>query len=63
VAFTAADLTTVEDAIRDVTAGKRVVSITLSDRIERRTDVTLGELIKLRGPDPGRDRGRRDRRY
>lgn len=48
MAFTSDDLTKVETAIRKVRDGLRLVSLTLSDRIERRTDVTLKELLDLR---------------
>lgn len=48
MAFTSTDLTAVDKAIADVRDGKRLVSLTLSDRMERRTDVALNDLLKLR---------------
>ena len=48
MAFIADDLTKIEDAIRAHIEGKRVVSWTFSDRVERRSDTPLAELVKLR---------------
>ena len=48
MAFIADDLTKIEDAIRAHIEGKRIVSWTFSDRVERRSDTPLAELIKLR---------------
>jgi hypothetical protein len=46
--FTADDLENIEDAIREITAGKRVVQVTLQDRIERYSDAQLPDLQRLR---------------
>jgi hypothetical protein len=46
--FTADDLENIEDAIREITAGKRVVQVTLQDRVERYSDAQLPDLQKLR---------------
>ena len=45
--FTVDDLESLEDAIREITAGKRVVQVTLQDRIERYSDAQLPDLQKL----------------
>jgi hypothetical protein len=46
--FTADALENVEDAIRGISTGKRVVQVTLQDRIERYSDAQLASLQKLR---------------
>ncbi len=48
MAFNADDLTKIEDAIRSHIEGKRIITWTLSDRVERRSDTPLAELVKLR---------------
>ena len=46
--FTVDDLENIGDAIREITAGKRVVQVTLQDRVKRYSDVQLPDLQKLR---------------
>ena len=46
--FTVDDLKNIGDAIREITAGKRVVQVTLQDRVKRYSDVQLPDLQKLR---------------
>ncbi len=48
MAFTQTDLNAVEQAIRDWRDGKAVVSLTLTDRVERRMERPLEDLLKLR---------------
>jgi hypothetical protein len=46
--FTVDDLENIGDAIREITGGKRVVQVTLQDRVKRYSDVQLPDLQKLR---------------
>jgi hypothetical protein len=46
--FISDDLEHIEDTIREVTAGKRVVQVTVQDRIERYSDAQRPDLQKLR---------------
>lgn len=48
MAFTADDLTIVENAIRTLAAGKRVTELRFSDRIVRYESATMNDLLKLR---------------
>ncbi len=48
MAFVASDLVLIDDAIRAHIKGTRIVSLTFSDRVERRSDTPLSELRSLR---------------
>lgn len=48
MAFSASDLTKIDTAIAASRDGTRIVSLTFSDRVERRSDTPLSELLKLR---------------
>lgn len=48
MAFTADDLTIVEDAIRRLAQGKRVTELRFSDRLMRYESATMDDLLKLR---------------
>ena len=48
MAFTADDLTIVENAIRTFAAGKRITELRFSDRTVRYESATMNDLFKLR---------------
>lgn len=48
MAFTAADLVLLDEAIRAVMTGERVIETRMSDRMTRYADLSLSDLLKLR---------------
>lgn len=48
MAFTADDLSIVENAIRLLAEGKRVTELRFSDRVVRYESATMNDLLKLR---------------